>query len=204
MLKSDISNYMLPFNLLSEKNSKIFMEESNFVAEPVQYQYEPFLETFWNQHGSDQLLLQWLPYFSRCNYKTSTKIFLEDLIDPWLKANYELFEIEKICESYQSWLWGTAINCPQKVIKTQCILEELNVKSTKKKPWWMNTDKTLYYFLKPNAQNAFADSKSSSTYLNELSQNYYNSLVPLVYTTQFDLSSQIPNVFNLNLKVGSI
>jgi hypothetical protein len=48
MLKSDISNYMLPFNLLSEKNSKIFMEESNFVAEPVQYQYEPFLETFWN------------------------------------------------------------------------------------------------------------------------------------------------------------
>lgn len=53
----------------------------------------------------------------------------------------------------------------------------------------MNTDKTLYYFLKPNAQNAFADSKSSSTYLNELSQNYYNSLVPLVYTTQFDLSS---------------
>lgn len=30
MLRSDIQNYILPFNLLSEKTTKIFLEESSF------------------------------------------------------------------------------------------------------------------------------------------------------------------------------
>jgi hypothetical protein len=48
MLQGNINDYMLPFNLISEKYKKIIVEESSFENRPVTYDYEPFLDTFWN------------------------------------------------------------------------------------------------------------------------------------------------------------
>lgn len=48
MLQGNINDYMLPFNLISEKYKKIIVEESSFLNRPVTYDYEPFLDTFWN------------------------------------------------------------------------------------------------------------------------------------------------------------
>lgn len=142
IFKDDVEQYMLPFNLISEKKSKVLVEEDLSFLTKKQYQNEPFLQTYWNEIEKDEIIVSWLPYFSQCTYKTSHRIFLSDLIDPLTD--------DEICYEDTSILMGSTLKCRQKLITTTCMLEELNVvgETNVKEYWWQNSFKPPYYFFR--------------------------------------------------------